>query len=731
MAMLTIFQIMGVSAAYLGVTLVLPWLLLRGKFAYLRTPARFMAYFMAGNFFCMNLVFLLQLLHISNRVTLIIGTLIPFLAVAVIKYKKSFPSELERRTERIRIVFEGEMGVKTIMLRVGNWIGKLSSGWLGEWLAPRWLDALLSLGVVGLVLYMYGTNMVNVYGYGASDVVVHNYWINSMKDNHIFVNGVYPFGFHCIMYYVHEVFSIPVYVLMRVFALTQTLMIHLMLLAFLKMVCKSKYTPYIGVVMFVASDIFYSETYLRYFSPLPQEYGMLFILPSVWFAIAFLQEKNFISRRSLLLFTISISMTLAVHFYDAMVAGVFCVGIAVGFWFRCLRWRYLKRLLLAGVTGILIAALPMVAAYAMGTPLQGSLNWGMSVISSDETKAEEETEQSAAYSSGEQGEAEVRERNPFQMIAEKFSGMQDAISYKILCYITDGDTVAVKIVQGSIMVLLLLGILCYILRRADYGAVLVTTGVFMVLFSCLLAADEIGIPRLMDASRCSIFFSYGIGLVWSLAPDALIYLLLRNKKAIDGGALAVLAASCGVIALTGIRHPARIGAYESNDAITCLTNILAENRDSDTWTICSANDERLMIYDKGYHYEMLDFLKEMESLEEDTVITLPSSVVYFFIEKKPIVYFDTDNPIKDAVVGSSVSEEWAMLPLSTKQGIKPYTGDDRWTTMSRMYYWAQAFQKLYPYEMEVYYESDEFVCYRIQQDEYSLYNFAIDYGYNK
>ena len=133
-----------------------------------------------------------------------------------------------------------------------------------------------------------------------------------------------------------------------------------------------------------------------------------------------------------------------------------------------------------------------------------------------------------------------------------------------------------------------------------------------------------------------------------------------------------------------------------------------------------------MIYDKGYHYEMLDFLKEMESLEEDTVITLPSSVVYFFIEKKPIVYFDTDNPIKDAVVGSSVSEEWAMLPLSTKQGIKPYTGDDRWTTMSRMYYWAQAFQKLYPYEMEVYYESDEFVCYRIQQDEYSLYNFAID-----
>lgn len=32
--------------------------------------------------------------------------------------------------------------------------------------------------------------------------------------------------------------------------------------------------------------------------------------------------------------------------------------------------------------------------------------------------------------------------------------------------------------------------------------------------------------------------------------------------------------------------------------------------------------------------------------------------------------------------------------------------------------------------MEVYYETDDFVCYRIQQNEYSLYNFAVDYGYH-
>ena len=50
--------------------------------------------------------------------------------------------------------------------------------------------------------------------------------------------------------------------------------------------------------------------------------------------------------------------------------------------------------------------------------------------------------------------------------------------------------------------------------------------------------------------------------------------------------------------------------------------------------------------------------------------------------------------------------------------------------MSHMYYWAQKFKQLYPNEMQVYYETDEFVCYKLHQNSYSLYNLAIDYGYN-
>ncbi|MFQ7768290.1 MAG: hypothetical protein ACLRIL_08485 [Fusicatenibacter saccharivorans] len=55
------------------------------------------------------------------------------------------------------------------------------------------------------------------YGYKASDIPVHNYWINELERNNIWVAGVYPYGFHIVIYYLHMVFGIKTYVLLRIF----------------------------------------------------------------------------------------------------------------------------------------------------------------------------------------------------------------------------------------------------------------------------------------------------------------------------------------------------------------------------------------------------------------------------------------------------------------------------------------------------------------------------------
>ena len=143
MTMLTILQTIEVAAAYLAVTLLLPWALLRRRMTGIRLPARFMACFMIGNFYCMNLVYLLQLLHVSCRLTLFLGTLAPFIAVAAFQWKASLGARLERRLEQLRQVSEGQLGRRTLMLRLGRRLGRMSSGWLGEWLAPCWPEALL------------------------------------------------------------------------------------------------------------------------------------------------------------------------------------------------------------------------------------------------------------------------------------------------------------------------------------------------------------------------------------------------------------------------------------------------------------------------------------------------------------------------------------------------------------------------------------------------------------
>ena len=60
----------------------------------------------------------------------------------------------------------------------------------------------------------------------------------------------------------------------------------------------------------------------------------------------------------------------------------------------------------------------------------------------------------------------------------------------------------------------------------------------------------------------------------------------------------------------------------------------------------------------------------------------------------------------------------------------PYNDENRVVTMSRMYYWCEAFRALYPNEMSIYMETDDFICYKVVQNPYRLFNFSIDYDYN-
>lgn len=766
MRWLTILQFLEIFAAYGIVTLFLPWRILRKRFRCFSVAERLIAYFFAGNFYIIYLVYLLQFLRISSRVTLLLGTAGPFLFVWIRKRKKQIPGAIESLLVRIERLLDGERGKKTSLAQLRRTVYERC--FRGK--RKQWLHALPEIAVllaaIAAITYVYGPNMVETFGYKASDIPVHNYWINELERNNIWVAGVYPYGFHIVIYYLHMVFGIPTYVLLRIFGVAQTYFVYLALVAALKMVCRGRFTPYFGILFYVM-DIFNRSTYARFESALPQEFSMIFVLTSVCMAIRFFQEfakeQNENCRWYLVQFAIGFSLTLTVHFYGTMAAGLFCIGVAAGFCFRFFRWNYFRRILITGILSVLLSVLPMAAGVAMGKGLQGSLYWGMNVITggkkqgdtdtvaalsqdgvSDSLTAGESsgntTESSGnATENGETGsvlsqsrieelrkEAEERIQKQQKPLSERLKEKGAAVRESIRINVMNVKPHMAEITLGSIAVLLLLGILLAVLRENGFAGAVLSAAVYLLCMCSLQCASLLHLPALMDANRCGIFLCYAICFAWALGVDAVMYLVIRRWKRKWIGEMAsilmLVTAVTAVLSQGLIREPVKVGALEDNGAIVCVTNILRENKDF-TWTICSANDELRMTEFYGYHYETITLLNQLKDLGQNPEIIIPTKCVYFFIEKIPV-------SVDGSTGHEEVTEEGAKEPVPGGSGILPYTKESRWITMSHMYEWAQRFQELYPNEMEVYYESDSFICYRLQQNVNSPYNLAIDYGYN-
>lgn len=785
MTILTILQIAQALSAYTLVTCVFPAILLHKRLAAYKMSERLIGYFLAGNFYIIYLVFLLQFLHISHPITLQIGTIAPFFPI-IWKKRKNFHivSRVSSASQLAIHVLRREVGVKTLIVKGWKNFNNQHSDKIKKWLVCYLPDLILTIAIIVGVFYVYGVNTVTVFGYKASDVPVHNLWINEMDNNNIFANGVYPHGFHCVIYYLHATFGIKTYILLRVFSLVQTLFVHLALLVSLKVICKVRFTPYIGTAAYLMLNIYNSNSFERYSSTLPQEYGMLFIFPAGVLAIRFFQEyaafqvetdenkKSWMKKRIkdyLVAFAASFSLTLTVHFYNTMPTGILCLGIAVGFCFRFCKWRYFWRIILTGILSVMLAVLPMAIGVVMGHPLQGSLYWGLNVINGTANKTEEgdfketviidkngneirvvgdvDEEVLGNIINGEQmtdGEESSYESqtDPSQMSQEpkkkeskvkqlltSIKNKFDIILIEIQVYCTVPNHKVMIIMVLAIVNLILLGAIALVLKKNDYGGMIWSIGFYM-LFMCLMQSlPALGLPELMQPSRVCIFFCYSLGLVWALNADAFLYLVFGWIKRqeishiFSGAMLAIVSVAALLLGL--VRTPVTANGLETNEAIICLTNIMHENKKFN-WTIVSADDEHQMLEDDGRHYEMITFLKQLMNLEKNPEITLPTEYVYFFIEKQPINYAGSANGIDL----QPVSEEGAKTPINIGGGISAYTADARWSTMSHMYYWAQAFMKLYPNEMKVYYETDDFVCYYIHQNVECLYNLAIDYGYN-
>lgn len=771
-----IWQMIGIFCAYFGVTLVLPLVVFRRWLKGRTITNQILFSFLIGNSYIVTIVQILQLLKISYTITLILSTVVPAYVIWVKLNKVPVLKMAEEVGGNVKRITLKRLGTKTATYRLGDKIWKKSKSLvrnLGDVIRKNILDIVLQVILLVVLIYVYGQGVISVYGYTASDIPVHNYWINALSDNNIYVAGVYPHGFHCMIYYLHKVFGFDTYILLSLFAFVQVVCVNFALLYFLRLCCKQKYIAYVGVFFYAIGGMYTQGTYWRFSSTLPQEFGMIFIFPAIYYGFEFFSERYDEVKQnknkekswySLFGFAMAFGLTLSAHFYNTIIAAFFCIAMALAYIFLLVRKQYFGNIVITCLISVLIAILPMGIAFATGTRLEGSLYWASNVIKgsiSEETSISTETEESIDNNVTEitspieqenvQNDSTIKpeniQENPSEnnqskqplnqnIVQEKKKSFGEVVKKSILeintkltVFIWSWNAVLLnKILWLSLIILGVAGGIYYVLRQPCEGARLFTMAISMFILMIALTADKLGLPTLLDSSRCCIYVAYAIPCALTAAVDAIITLCTGDGRLrLVGNIL-----SCLCIALVWtflitngiVRKPYTPNMFERNESITSLTNILRNNEDF-TWTICSANDEFRMCEKRGYHYEIITLLKQIENLDGETIVTIPTEKVFFFIDKIPLDYATTYTIGKE-----KVSEEYANMSLSYAGGLAPYQSYARLTTMSRMYYWAQEFMRMYPNDMKVYLETDQFVCYVLEQNTYDLYNLAIDYGYN-
>ena len=185
MTTLVILRFLGIFAAYMGVTLALPALMFRRILRGRSLAEQFLMCYTFGNFYIINIVFLLQLLHISNFFTLAGLTAVLSIVIGGRVNRIPLKQQAGNTGHLFGKLLRGRMKLKSAIFL---FLGKCAAGikrlakFFYRHIVKNPIQSMLLLGIGVCLCWIYGRQIILVYGYRASDIPVHMSWINEMSD---------------------------------------------------------------------------------------------------------------------------------------------------------------------------------------------------------------------------------------------------------------------------------------------------------------------------------------------------------------------------------------------------------------------------------------------------------------------------------------------------------------------------------------------------------------------
>ena len=497
------------------------------------------------------------------------------------------------------------------------------------------------------------------------------------------------------------------------------------------------------------------------------------------------KAKRKVWNDDLFLFMTSLAASLAIHFYVTMMAFFLCAAIAIFGIVKVFRKENFKSLVIAVLAGMIISAVPMVLAYASGIPLQGSLNWGMNVMNGTDTKegrtqqaqsiasennaetssqneSESQSSESIQQESGVQSSQSVtseekqqtetndalEQEQTSQKKSRKTIGEYIKMVYKYGYAQLYGDTRA-KWLLGFTVIAGILSVINWIITAVRfrklpfelYFGITAASVIFMILY----AAPFLGLPEIIAGARLCLTEQVLLLSMMALPADEVLFAIGRRKMACILPYLSVL----GVAAIYagtnyfGVYHGYLYYELTRYNSVVNLTNRIASEYPKQRYTIISTTDEIYQVIESGWHEEILDFYYKSK-LEK---YYIPTEYLFFYVEKNPIQYaqyhffagprwlaqkkysqyYKYSNAViseGSAIKSSKVSEDVLGEPLTDMgKASDAYSNlKNRTILESELYFWCQDFKARLPYEIQVYYEDEDVVCYMIKQNPEHLYN---------
>ena len=796
MTLITAMQTVGAFVLYTALVLLLPAIAFVKKLRVMSVGDRFLFCVVVGNFWIITASLMLCLLGIGNRFTLLLATYGLAGVMLYLRNKQSADRFFRKQGMSVGWFFRGELrgmlymrrGLRRGLQLLGKQLRKVLA-----WMKPHAVELLLlSLCLLGNV-WFFSYQSLYYWNIGTSDVIVHATWINAMLDGTLFVNGVYPYGYHAIIYYIASITGMDTLYLLRVMGTVQSLYIFMMFFLFARSLCKSKYAAMVSFILISLCSAFVDNAMMRYQWALPQEYAMLFLYPMAYYLFRYFRQYrartrkeikseaaerkakrksvpflpravSFFTRASttrsstlpLLLASICVSLTLSVHFYVTIAAFELFVAVVLVNFPAIFKPQCLRRLVLYMMLFVGVSVLPMGLALATGTKPEASLTWGMSIVENYEANSKEVLEEpykSLIY------DADLDD--PEYSLKDKIFAVLRSASTYIEFAVTQGQWYYV--VVGALLFAIFFSPVGMLIRfKSEYVQKWAAITIYTLMLISIVKYPMLGFPALMEGSRASIFLAYAFSLLVSL-PFDLFYCLITVWKRASRACNALLCAFCfafvgytrtpqsvtqnaigdliapseEVQVATGMHKvvtPAKnLTIYYHFEYATTVMMIydLIRNYEPYTWTMMSPVTETSLFHGYGRHADLTTFIQKLDKYTAGMKYEIPTEYVFILVEKKALNYWQRVDLPDGPYETTDVSEQLAIsgFPGGHTKGSVFYS-DFRPILMSKAYYWAQKMQELYPYEMTVYYEDEYCVWYRLHQNVNELFNLALDYGYN-